>query len=195
MPSKPKKEWTLTEETWGGLIAFLAPDPDRAAELYLVMHAKLVTFFEHRNTPDPVQHADEVFDRVSRKIAEGIEISNPISYCYGVARMLQKEIYTKVEHNRIAVDGFYSESNSSSESGEEENLIAICVHKCLGQMPEDERQRLLEYYEGSGRERIERRNKMAELLNTTSNGLRIDICRSKMKLKRCTDKCCAEPGE
>src|SRR4051812_38830232 len=83
MPSTPKKAWTLTEEAWGMLIAFLAPDPDRAAELYLVMHAKLVTYFEHRNSLDPVQHADEVFDRVSRKLAEGVEISNPMSYCYG----------------------------------------------------------------------------------------------------------------
>src|SRR3954466_6684833 len=57
MSSTPKKAWTLTEEAWGMLIAFLAPDPDRAAELYLVMHAKLVTFFENRNSPDPVQHA------------------------------------------------------------------------------------------------------------------------------------------
>jgi DNA-directed RNA polymerase specialized sigma24 family protein len=195
MPSKPKKEWTLTEETWGGLIALLAPDPDRAAELYLVMHAKLVTFFEHRNSPDPVQHADEVFDRVSRKIAEGVEINNPMSYCYGVARMLQKEIYTEAEHNRVAVNGFYSDSNSSSESEEEDNLTAACLHKCLEQMPEDERQRLLEYYEGSARARIEQRKKMAQRLKVTLNGLRIDIYRSRMKLQQCTNRCCAEPGE
>src|SRR5215207_10127479 len=183
MPSTPKQAWTLTEEAWGKLIAFLAPDPDRAAELYLVMHAKLVTFFEHRNSPDPVQHADEVFDRVSRKIAEGVEISNPMSYCYGVARMLQKELYKEVERNREAADGFYSEGRSSSNEGdEEENLTAICLHKCLGQMPEDERQRLLEYYEGSARARIERRQKMAKLLNATLNGLRIEIYRGRMKL-------------
>jgi DNA-directed RNA polymerase specialized sigma24 family protein len=193
MPSKPKKDWTLTEETWGILIAFLAPDPDRAAELYLVMHAKLVTFFEHRNSPDPVQHADEVFDRVSRKVAEGVEVSNPMSYCYGVARMLQKEIYKEVERNRVAVDGFYSDC-SSNAGEEEETLTADCLHKCLGQMPEDERQRLLEYYEGGERARIERRKKMAERLNVTLNGLRIDICRSRMKLQRCTNECCAELG-
>lgn len=176
------------------LIAFLAPDPDRAAELYLVMHAKLVTFFEHRNSPDPVQHADEVFDRVSRKIAEGAEINNPMSYCYGVARMLQKELYKEAERNREAFDGFYSECGSN-ESGEEEELTATCLDKCLGQLPEDERQRLLDYYEGSARARIERRQKMAKLLNVTLNGLRIDIFRSRMRLQQCTNKCCAEMGE
>ena len=176
------------------LIAFLAPDPDRAAELYLVMHAKLVTFFEHRNSPDPVQHADEVFDRVSRKISEGVEISNPMGYCYGVARMLQKELYKEVERNREAFDGFYAE-RGSSEGGEEENLTASCLDKCLGQMPEDERKRLLEYYEGSAGARIERRKKMAKLLNVTLNGLRIDIFRSRMKLQQCTSECCAELGE
>lgn len=176
------------------LIAFLAPDPDRAAELYLVMHAKLVTFFENRNSPDPVQHADEVFDRVSRKIAEGVEISNPMHYCYGVARMLQKELYKEVKRNREAADGFYSECGGG-EGDEEENLTAICLHKCLGQMPEDERQRLLEYYEGSAGARIERRKKMAKLLNATLNSLRIDIFRSRMKLQQCTNKCCAEAGE
>ena len=194
MPSTPKQAWTLTEEAWGMLIAFLAPDPDRAAELYLAMHAKLVTFFEHRNSPDPVQHADEVFDRVSRKIAEGVEISNPMGYCYGVARMLQKELYKEAERNREAFDGFYSVC-SGGEGGEEEDLTASCLHKCLGQMPEDERQRLLDYYEGSARARIERRKKMAKLLNVTLNGLRIDIFRSRMKLQQCTNKCCAEPGE
>ena len=176
------------------LISFLAPDPDSAAELYLVIHAKLVTFFEHRNSPDPVQHADEVFDRVSKKIAEGVEISNPMNYCYGVARMLQKELYKEEERNREAFDGFYS-VGGSSEGDEEENLTASCLHKCLGQMPEDERKRLLEYYEGSAGARIERRKKMAKLLNVTLNGLRIDIFRSRMKLQQCTNKCCAEPGE
>lgn len=195
MPSTPKKAWTLTEEAWGMLIAFLAPDPDRAAELYLVMHAKLVTYFEHRNSPDPVQHADEVFDRVSRKIAEGAEISNPMGYCYGVARMLQKELYKEAERNREAADGFYSEDRSSGEGDEEEDITATCLHKCLGQMPEDERQRLLEYYEGSARARIERRKKMAKLLNATLNSLRIDVYRSRMKLQQCTNKCCAELGE
>lgn len=196
MSSTPKKAWTLTEEAWGLLIACLAPDPDRAAELYLVMHAKLVTFFEHRSSPDPVQHADEVFDRVSRKLAEGVEIGNPMRYCYGVARMLQKELYKEMERNREAADGFYSEGRSSSSQGaEEENLTDACLHECLGQMPEDERQRLLDYYEGSAGARIERRKKMAKLLNATLNGLRIDIYRSRMKLQQCINKCCAEPGK
>lgn len=177
------------------LIAFLAPDPDRAAELYLVMHAKLVTFFERRNSADPVQHADEVFDRVSRKIAEGAEISNPMGYCYGVARMLQKELYKEAERNREAADGFYSEGRGGGEGHEEEDLTAACLDKCLGQMPEDERQRLLEYYEGNARARIERRKKMAKLLNATLNGLRIDVYRSRMKLQQCINKCCAELGE
>src|SRR5512147_2505802 len=90
----PRRKWTLTQEAFDQLLAALGEDRERAGETYLEIRSNLVRFFEWRGCPLPEDHADETFNRVAKRILEGEEILNPMSYCLGVARMLLLEIST-----------------------------------------------------------------------------------------------------
>ena len=54
------------------LLARLDADPARAGERYEDLRRTLVRFFEWRGAPFPDDHADETFDRVARRLDEGI---------------------------------------------------------------------------------------------------------------------------
>ena len=86
-----KKEWVLTSESFGKLLARLDTDPEVAGEKYEALRRMLVKFFGWRGAPFPEEHADETLNRVTRKLDEGLVIKDMPGYCYGVARLLYLE--------------------------------------------------------------------------------------------------------
>ena len=75
----------LTSEAFTKLLARLDPDRERAGEKYEDLRRTLIKFFEWRGAPFPEEQTDETFNRVARKLDEGIEIKNIGGYCYEVA--------------------------------------------------------------------------------------------------------------
>src|SRR6266446_3605240 len=78
----------LTADIFTKLLARLDPDRERAGERYEDLRRTLTRFFEWRNAPFPEEQTDEVFNRIARKLFEGVEIRNIGSYCYEVARLV-----------------------------------------------------------------------------------------------------------
>src|SRR5256885_4134102 len=66
----------LTGEAFSKLLARLDPDRERAGEKYEDLRRTLIRFFEWRGAPFPEEQTDETFNRVARKLDEGIGIKN-----------------------------------------------------------------------------------------------------------------------
>ena len=81
----------LTDSAFGRLLDHLDRDRARAADRYEELRRILVRFFEWRSAPFPEELADATFDRVARKLAEGVMIENIGAYSYGVARLVALE--------------------------------------------------------------------------------------------------------
>ena len=76
----------LTPEAFGRFLHWLSPDDQQAVSEYLSVRKKLVRFFVHKGCDDPDALFDETVDIVVKKIEECLDCSNPLGYCYGVAR-------------------------------------------------------------------------------------------------------------
>src|SRR5437870_12644858 len=81
----------LTSEAFAKFLACLDADGQRAGEKYEDLRRTLIRFFEWRGAPFPEEHADETFNRVARKLGEGVQIKNVGGYCYEVARLVHLE--------------------------------------------------------------------------------------------------------
>src|SRR5712692_7720438 len=86
-------ESALTAETFGKLLDRLDADRERAAEKYEDLRRTLTRFYEWRGAPFPDEHTDETFNRVARKLDEGVKIKNIGAYCYEVARLVCLESF------------------------------------------------------------------------------------------------------
>src|SRR5688572_1887871 len=84
-------KWQLTETAFDKLLAALAEDRAAAGEKYLLLKKNLVRFFETRGFTSADDAADEVFNRLARKL-ETEELENVNTYALGIARMLAFEL-------------------------------------------------------------------------------------------------------
>ena len=182
------RKWTLTPEAFENLLAVFHPDRDRAAEKYLEVRANLVRFFEWRGCPFPEDHADETFNRVARKIAAGEEIQKPSGYVMGVARLLVLEIIKSLSRQREALGEYQQSYSEVADEPESESRIE-CLQECLQQLSTDNREFIIQYYQGDKREKIENRRTLGERLGVAINTLRMRAQRLRERLQGCVEAC------
>jgi DNA-directed RNA polymerase specialized sigma24 family protein len=171
------------------LLATLAEDRERAGELYLEIRRNLARFFEWRGCPFPEDHTDETFNRVAKRISEGEAILNPMSYCLGVARMLLLEISKDLakKHQALAEVAILHVGSSSDSSQPEAPLE--CLRECLAALSPDNRDLIVQYYDGEKGAKIETRKRMVERLRIPVNTLRMRALRLREKLQGCVQDC------
>src|SRR5207247_1110808 len=86
-----KKDWTLTQVAFDQLLSAFDADRERAGQKYETVLRKLSELLEVRGNDAPTDSADETINRVARRIAEGEQVQDLISYFYGVARLIWLE--------------------------------------------------------------------------------------------------------
>ena len=187
-PSSTSPKWTLTPEAFDNLLAVFHPHRDSAAQKYLEVRANLVRFFEWRGCPFPEDHADETFNRVARKIAAGEDIQKPAGYVMGVARLLVLEIIKSLSRQREALGEYQQSYSDVAEVPESESRIE-CLQKCLQQLSSDNRELIVQYYQGDKGEKIENRRKLGERLGVAINTLRMRAQRLRERLQGCVEEC------
>src|SRR5215831_4863105 len=82
----------MTPSAFGKLLACLHSDYEHAGEEYERIRRKLTLYFEGRRCSPADEYADEVINRVARKLDEGEEVRDLNRYVFGVARLLRLEI-------------------------------------------------------------------------------------------------------
>ncbi|HEY6118621.1 MAG TPA: hypothetical protein VIV66_01620 [Pyrinomonadaceae bacterium] len=187
-PSNTSRKWILTPEAFDNLLAAFDPNRGAAAQKYLEIRSHLVRFFEWRGCPFPDDHADETFNRVARKLADGEEIQKPAGYVMGVARLLALEIIRSLLRQREAL-GEYQQSYSEVADVPESEAQIDCLQKCLQQLSPDNRELIIQYYQGDKREKIENRRKLGERLGLAINTLRMRAQRLRERLQVCVEGC------
>lgn len=180
----------VTAESFGQLLEALDADRDRAGEKYEELRRILIRFFQWRGAPFPEEHTDETFDRVSRKLASGIEIGNIGGYCYEVARLVCLEALKGRDSKSIAIEtiGPPAAVTIEPESSDAAARLA-CLDNCLASLPSDSRELILEYYRDEGRHRIERRKALAERFGVSRETLANRAQRVRDRLERCVAQC------
>lgn len=179
--------WKLTPEGFNKFLLNLAPDRSLAGERYEVIRQKLVRFFEWRDCPHPDEHADETINRVIRKIDQGGTLEDPSTYVYGVARLLLLEIYKEKERERNALREVAVASELPLD--ETDDLRATCLQRCLETLPAENRELIVQYYQGEGQSKITNRKQLAERWSLPLNALRIRALRLREKLEGCVKGC------
>lgn len=189
LPARPR--WSLTQEAFDRLLASLGCDRESAGEHYLETRAKLVRFFEWRGCPFPEDHADETINRVARRLVEGETILNAAGYCFGVARLIVLEINKESIRQQQALRELPDSTITANQSDDAEERLDR-LRQCLQKLSPDDRELVLQYYQGEKGVKIDCRKKLAERLGVSINTLRMRVLRIRENLQRCFENCDAQ---
>jgi DNA-directed RNA polymerase specialized sigma24 family protein len=184
----------LSEATFDRLLAALDPERERAAERYEDLRRTLVRFFEWRGAPFPHEHADETFDRVARRLAEGVAVANVGGYTYTVAKLVLLESRKSAANRRVQVETEALAAPQAAplglDGGEQEARLE-CLDRCLTTLAADSRTLIVEYYRDDKRARIETRRALAARLGINAEALANRAQRLRDKLQACVRACLA----
>jgi DNA-directed RNA polymerase specialized sigma24 family protein len=184
-----RQKWTLTQEAFDKLLLALGGgDRESGGKKYLEIRTNLTRFFDWRGCSFPEDHADETINRIARKVADGEEILNPSSYAMGVARLLLLEILKSRQREQSALTeiGSSGEAYVNADDGEER---VVCLRSCLQTLSNENRELILEYYQGEKREKIQNRKRLMERLGIPVNTLRMRALRLRERLQGCVEEC------
>ena len=186
-----RQKWTLTQDSFDRLLIALGGNRDSGGEKYLEIRSNLTRFFEWRGCSFPEDHADETFNRLARKIDEGEQILNPAGYAMGVARLLLLEILKSKQREQTALNeiGTASEAYVAADDGEDR---LDCLRNCLQGLSPDNRELILQYYQGEKGEKIQNRKKLLEQLGVPVNTLRMRALRLRERLQGCVEQCVSQ---
>ena len=180
-----RSKWSLSREAFDRLLAALDSDRTAAGEEYERLRHTLVHYFSWQQQRDPEALADEVLNRIARKIEAGAQIENYRQYAFGIARLLLLENRRAEIRERVALETNRSVPSSNGERPE------ICLEQCLELLSIENRNLILAYYQGEKRGRIEARTALAERLGIDLNALRNRALRLRLKLEQCMSRCMA----
>jgi DNA-directed RNA polymerase specialized sigma24 family protein len=183
-----RQKWTLTQEAFDKLLVALGGDRDSAAQKYLEIRTNLTRFFEWRGCSFPEDHADETINRIAKRVADGEEIQNYSGYAVGVARLLLLEINKGRQREQLALAEIGTTSEAYEEADNDESRLT-CLRSCLQTLSTDNRELIIEYYQGEKGDKIQNRKKLMDRLGIPVNTLRMRALRLRERLQVCVEDC------
>jgi len=169
----------------------LGRDEEPPGEKYENLRRTLIRFFEWRGAPFPEEQTDETFDRIARKLDQGIEVVNIGGYCHEVARLVCLEAFKGHESRRAPLDEVKIEPAApdlTDEIAEKEQRLT-CLDDCLRLLPAESRELITEYYCDEKRGRIDRRRALADRRGLRRDALANRAQRVRDKLEQCVTRC------
>src|SRR5262245_17578311 len=166
---------TLTEEEQALLIARLHPDRELARQIYQELRDKLLIFFECRDCAFPEELADETLYRIASDIWAGAQIADLDRYALSAARSILKDLPPRSARTSSSLE------QTQVSSSEEERRRSF-LKRCLLDLSPEERDLLIEYYQGKKHDISIHREEMAERLGMSPGGLDLHIHRLREKL-------------
>jgi DNA-directed RNA polymerase specialized sigma24 family protein len=180
----------LDREGFDHLLRRLDPDPEQAAALYNRHRQRLVHYFAWQHSADAETLADEVIDRVARKLRDGEDIPKIGAYFLGVARLVGLEHRARMDRTGAKLRE-YSRRPGPQSSPESPGTAATleCLERCLAELDAERRELILAYYTGEASGRIPLRRQLAERFGLQANALRNRALRLRQALERCVADC------
>lgn len=187
-----RKHLVPTKEQFDGLMTWLGSSAEDPGDKYETIRQSLVKLFVWNGCWDAEDLADETIDRVMRKVPElVIDYSgDPALYFYGVARILLKE---RRRQRTVGSDPQSLESRVTTRhqqtEADEINRKFKCLEECIGKLPADSRELILDYYQEEKRAKIDFRRQIAERMGTDVENLRVRVFRIRGSIYKCMEKC------
>jgi DNA-directed RNA polymerase specialized sigma24 family protein len=183
-----RRKLHVMQEGFDLLLAQLDSDRNLAGQKYESLRRKLIKFFQWWGSQDADELADEAFDRVARKLAQGEPIRDPAAYLIGVARLIFKEhvksqIKLRAAVEQIPKNPVTDKDLAIAEAREE------CYANCLGKLPAESRDLVVRYYQSQDGDKASNRDSLSVQMNIPINLLRVRAFRIRKKLADCLDDC------
>jgi DNA-directed RNA polymerase specialized sigma24 family protein len=180
-----RKERDLTPEAFAKFLAMLAPEPEIAGEKYEELRRQLIKFFEWRGSLIADQLADETLNRVVKKIQDGEKIEkNILAMCLGIARYVFKEYMRHPDNRRVEIEELAKLAAPQVHQKEDDDLWLISLRECLNNLPEEDRELIIEYYQEDKQAKIDSRKALAARLGISTNTLFSRAKRIRDRLER-----------
>jgi len=173
----------LDREAWEALLAALAPDRDLAGQKYEDLRSRLINLFAWEQCDVPDYLADEVLNRLARKVLEGAVIPHLDRYAFGIARMVIQED-NRIQRNR---DTAARELQAGARQTTQNWATLDAMQGCVDELPADRRELIERYY-------VEHRAALARSLGISVNALRNRAMRIREELFRCMSLKLAKPN-
>jgi DNA-directed RNA polymerase specialized sigma24 family protein len=187
-PSSPR--FTLDARALRRLLDQLDSDPLRASQRYETLRRSLIKVFAWEQQSDSEALADDVLDRVARRLNEGVAIADVIAYAQRTAELVLMEARRRARRREALAEG---------GAGALLPMIADplverrhdCLERCLNSLGAEARDLVLRYYAHDGRARIEQRDALAREQGLSVGALRNRMLRLREKLESCVRSCLA----
>jgi DNA-directed RNA polymerase specialized sigma24 family protein len=177
----------LTREALDVLLRRLHPDPAEAGREYIKLRNKLIAYFDFEKCPEADTLADEVLDRLARRLRDGEQVERIGAYSLGVARLVALETRQRETTTNRKIHEFL---RISADVGSPEKQAGLdCLDHCLARLPAESRALILAYYSGDHAERIDNRKQIAQQLGMHGAALRNRALRLRAGLERCLKRC------
>lgn len=194
-PPTTTPKWSLTQEAFDNLLAWLSPDREQAGEMYEQTRLLLIKGFRKHGCTVPEELADETINRVAKKLPEIISTytGNPMRYFYGVAHHVHMEYLRRPKVSPLLhVDLPCNGDSPPFDLLYDEEPEYDCLQSCVEHLSPPDRELILHYYRGERQVKIRLRKELAERLGIKMENLRLRAQRIRDNLKRCIIDCVSQ---
>jgi hypothetical protein len=181
-----KSEWAPSQAAFRQFLIWLDGGVDSNGERYLEMRRRLEEYFARKRCASPRDLADDVLNRVARRLEEEGAIPDPPArYCYIVARFVFLESLRTPDRHLTQLPADFARADGSNPP----DTRLDCLERCLKRLSASDSDLIVEYYSHDQRTRLVRRRQLAERLALTANALAIRACRIRARLEQCVGDC------
>ncbi len=175
----------IEEDSFKKLLSTLGKTPNEQGENYENLRLKLINIFisEGIASVEADNLADLVLDRVAHKITEGLEVENIALLAGEIARMVSLKYQRKAkEINVEALKEEFLQAADKELDTTTETLLKL--EKAFERLNPNELGLLLNYYELDERNKLQKRQSLAERQGITIKALRLKVFQLKQKLEK-----------
>lgn len=181
-------DWVPTREAWDRFLSLLDADNQVAGERYEGIRRRLIIYFEGRKCRAAAEDlADKTIARVIKRNYDGVHIDDVVRYSYGVAKIIrleEDEVVRREDHVRDALlrGGAFTDPEDPYD---ESALRYAAFEECLGKLSVSNRVFILNYYEDTGRAKIDNRKSLSDKLGISQNAVTLRAYQIRRKLQKC----------
>ena len=185
------KALSIDRESFDRLLSWPAPCHEAAGQKYETIRGGLIKLFVSRGFHDAEDLADVVINRVISRLPDirNVYDGEPANYFYGVAR----NVLLEAGRRREIASGVPQTVATPEEANP--SVEYECLVQCLGRLPPEQRELMLDYYLDEKQLKISGRKHLAEELNLTAAALRVRAHRIRVALEKCVRQCVAAVAE
>lgn len=179
------KKVEISPDNFEKLLHWLHTDREVAGQEYESIRSRLVKIFYVRGCCNAEEMADEVIDRVAGKverISENYQGERSL-YFYAVAKKVFLEYSRKPKPQELPIILAKETTDETSE------VYYECLDRCLTEMPSNQRQLVIEYYQGERQAKIKQRKSIELRLGISNQALRVRVLRLRSILQKCVLSC------